>query len=215
MDTGNRHMLAKFFMALGRSLDSIDDATFSLVLEGKADFEVRITEIKDDARRDSDSISTSTNKTVPCFPAQDVAKRLCAAESRDEVDEVIAAISRPRKPKLVQVAQLLNISIESKDTIDKIERKLIEFTIGAKLSSRSFAEVKMSSGLAGDRLVSPPHTSPTNRLVEADAIAHPPPRTAPSRKRSVPTTKGVGKTTAGDRSLSPTVAKMKGIRAPS
>ena len=71
-----------------------------------------------------------------------VAERLGKIETREAARELFASIDRPRKRDfLVRVAQASDVRTSTKDSIAKIEHKLIEATVGLKLRSKAFKEV--------------------------------------------------------------------------
>ena len=133
MSEMNRQTIGKLFKAIGDSLLSMDDHEFDLMIEGKGVLKfapvsapVKKRVIKSQVHRD----------------AVEIAKKLHDAETREDANIVISSIRhRPKKEFLSHVAQAADVHVESRDSIAKIEQKLIEATVGAKLRSRAFRDV--------------------------------------------------------------------------
>ena len=73
-----------------------------------------------------------------------VTEQLAKAETREAARELFASIDRPRKRDfLVRVAQACGVRTSTKDSIARIEQKLIQATVGLKLRSKAFKEVSL------------------------------------------------------------------------
>ena len=140
----DRWSIGTLFKVIGDSLNEMDDDKVELLLQGKAT--LQFVELPDgDAKQvaqKSQKRITNRMDEADVEAAAKIAKQLNDSDSRDDANAVIASIKhRSRKQFLVLVAKSLGVRIESRDTIAKIENRLIESTIGAKLRSRAFAEV--------------------------------------------------------------------------
>ena len=150
MNETNRQTIGKLFRVIGDSLLAMDDHEFDLMLQGKGF--LRFTPVSEKAKKgvvasrvrqdDANVIAQKSRDAKSLGGADVIAQKLRDAESREEAIVVIASINRrPRKAFLSHVAQAAGVLVESKDSIAKIEHKLIEATVGAKLRSRAFKEV--------------------------------------------------------------------------
>lgn len=133
MNETNRQTIGKLFKVIGDSLLSMDDHEFDLMIQGKGI--LRFAPVSEPAKKRSVESQVRHD-------AVGVAKKLHDAETREDANIVIASIKhRPKKEFLSQVARAAGVHVESRDSIAKIELKLIEATVGAKLRSRAFQEV--------------------------------------------------------------------------
>ena len=129
----SKQALANLLFAFADVLNSMNDREFDLLLQGKVKLRV-VNERKTMERADVD-----TNLQ---HVAMDLADKLSVAESREVAESLIASINQPRKRDfLVMLAQSCGVSVGSKDTIAKIEQKLVEGTVGLKLRSRAIQKV--------------------------------------------------------------------------
>ena len=140
----DRQSVGMLFKVIGDSLADMDDDKIDLLLQGKAT--LQFIELPDSsAKRDAGRRKKKNEIRMDESDAQvaaEIARQLCDADTRDAANAVIASIKhRSRKRFLALVADSVGIRIESRDTIAKIESRLIESTVGAKLRARAFAEV--------------------------------------------------------------------------
>lgn len=133
MNKTNRQTIGKLFKVIGDSLLSMDDHEFDLMIRGKGI--LRFTPVSEPTKK-------RVVESQVHHDAVEIAKKLRAAETREDANIVISSIRhRPKKEFLSHVARAADVHVESRDSIAKIEHKLIEATVGAKLRSRAFKEV--------------------------------------------------------------------------
>ena len=120
--------------ALAEALDSIDDRGFDLLVQGKAKFRL-VEEQKTGKKPPIDD--SCLNQAV-----SELAEKLKNAESREVAESLLESISHPRKKGfLLLLAKACGTSAGSKDSIPRIERKLIENVVGTKLRSKAIQKV--------------------------------------------------------------------------
>ena len=137
MNRTNRQAIGKLFKVIGDSLLAMDDHEFDLVLQGKG--VLRFTPLPEPTKK-------RVFEAIIQPDAAEIAEKLRDAETREDAQIVISSIKhRPRKEFLFHVARATDVHVESRDSIAKIEHKLIEATVGAKLRSRAFKEVPFGS----------------------------------------------------------------------
>ena len=132
--SGTKKILTKLLVAFADALDSMDDREFDLLINGKA--RLRVVE---------------PNRTTRALPLEDscldgtisdMAKRLNAAESRESAANLLASIDQPQKKNfLLLLAKSCGVRVESKDSIARIEQRLIENVVGSRLDSEAIKNV--------------------------------------------------------------------------
>ena len=135
-------------------LNSMDDSELEMLIQGKGNLRfVPAAERGETARKSKpdDAQLLPSNGKVRMGEAKlqlevdEVARRLDEANSREEAKSLIASINVPkgkgRKDFLIRLAKACAVQVESRDAIARIEQKLVEKTVGAKLRSKAFREV--------------------------------------------------------------------------
>lgn len=130
-------------------LNSSDVSELEQLAHGKAELRIIPTdevESRTDAKASRQKTNGSARFDMQAQPEiEKIARQLNEADSREEAESLIASIKvakgKGRKDFLVRLAKACAVYVESKDSIARIERKLIENTVGAKLRSKAFREV--------------------------------------------------------------------------
>ena len=133
MHPKNRYAIDKLLEAIVDCLRAMDDREIDLLLHGKGTLSFT-------------AESAADQKPEPDLhleeAARETAKRLANANTRDSAREIIGSIDHPRRREfLVLIAKASDVRVGSKDSIARIENKLIEAVVGSKLRSRAFKEV--------------------------------------------------------------------------
>lgn len=129
----DRQSLSRLMEIFADSLGTMDDRELHLLLQGKGT--LAFTPIP---------VGRKPSEPKPDFrdTAEEIARQLKEADSRQVAKEIIASIDHPqRRDFLLLVAQVAGVRVASKDSIARIEQKLIQFIVGSKLRSRAFKEV--------------------------------------------------------------------------
>ena len=123
-------LLSIVFDAVG----SMDDREIDLLVQGKATLRV-----------------VEKNKIKKAMPIDDsyldevifdTARKLSSAESREAAADLLASINQPRKKDfLISLAESCGVRVESKDSIARIEQKLVENVVGVRLDSEAIKKV--------------------------------------------------------------------------
>ena len=122
--------------ALADAVDSMDDRQIDLLVRGEGSLRFVST-----SRNGKNGRKLAVDREIESS-ANEIARKLSAADSRQAAEDLIASIDQPRRRDfLVLVSKASGVRVDSKDTIAKIEQKLIEGTIGYKLRSKAFKEV--------------------------------------------------------------------------
>ena len=130
-----KHTISKLLVSFADALNSMDEQEFEQLIRGEGRL-----------RFVSTSRSRNGRKVVVTKELQsavkEVAKKLKNATSRETAEQLLATIDYPRrKDFLILLAQESRVRVESRDTIARIEHKLIERVVGTKLRSKAFKEV--------------------------------------------------------------------------
>ena len=129
----DRRTLNRLLDIISDSLRELNDLELEFLLDGKGKLGFIST---------SGTHSGSDADQDLMIEVKQVAERLGKIETREAARELFASIDRPRKRDfLVRVAQASDVRTSTKDSIAKIEHKLIEATVGLKLRSKAFKEV--------------------------------------------------------------------------
>ena len=132
MRRADRQTVNRLLDIISDSLHEMNDIELELLLDGKGKlgFISARTDNGSDAERDL------------MIEVKRIAEQLDQVETREAAKELLASIDRPRKRDfLVRVAQASGIRITTKDSIVRIEQKLIQATVGLRLRSKAFNEV--------------------------------------------------------------------------
>ena len=135
-------------------LNSMDDSELDMLIQGKGNLRfVPTTEKGETARKskpdDSQLLPSNGKNRIGEAKLQlevdEAARLLNEANSREEAKNLIASINVPkgkgRRDFLIRLAKACAVQVESRDAIARIEQKLVEKTVGAKLRSKAFREV--------------------------------------------------------------------------
>ncbi len=129
----SKQTIAKLFVAFADALNSMDDREFDLLIQGKA--KLRLVEKPRAKRIPSDGLHLEEI-------LDEVAQKLNEAESLEVAESLLASINLPRKKDfLLRLAKVCNVPVASKDSIELIERQLIENVVAAKLTSQAIQKV--------------------------------------------------------------------------
>ena len=133
MHQTNRQAIDKLLNIIEDSLCAMDDRELDLLLQGKGRLQFTATSVADERSETKPHLEEAARET---------AKQLADAETRDAARAVIASIDRPRRREfLLLIAQASGVRVGSKDSIARIEQRLIQAIVGSKLRSRAFKEV--------------------------------------------------------------------------
>jgi hypothetical protein len=128
-----KETISRVLKTFAAALDSMDERQFDLLIRGEGNLRFA---------------AVSRNGKRPAVDAQlgnevnEVAAKLKEAESREAAERLLASIDHPkRRDFLVLVAEATGVVLGSKDTIKRIEKKLVETVVGSKLRSKAFKEV--------------------------------------------------------------------------
>ena len=133
MSEMNRPTIGKLLKAFGDSLHAMDDRELDLLLQGKGMLSFT------PAPRTGDRPETDARVLEA---AREAARRLTKVDSREAAREVLASINHPRRREfLLLIAQASSIRVGSRDSVARIEQKLIQAIVGSKLRTRAFKEV--------------------------------------------------------------------------
>ncbi len=123
-------LLSIVFDALG----SMDDHEIELLIQGKATIKV----VEKNKTRKSTPLDHSCLDEI----ISDTAQKLNVAESREAAANLLASVNQPRKKDfLLLLAKSCGVRVESKDSIARIEQKLVENVVGARLDSEAIRKV--------------------------------------------------------------------------
>ena len=123
-------LLSIVFDAVG----SMDDHEIDLLIQGKATLRV----VEKNKIKKAMPIEDSCLDEV----ISDTARKLSSAESREAAADLLASINQPRKRDfLINLAKSCGVRVESKDSIARIEQKLVENVVGVRLDSEAIKKV--------------------------------------------------------------------------
>lgn len=129
----SKQTIAKLLVAFADALDSMDDREFDLLIQGKA--RLRLVEEQKTEKKPLDD--SCLDEAIA-----EIAQKLNEAESREAAGTLLASINQPRRRDfLVLLAKACGVRMESKDSIPKIEQKLIENVVGSRLRSEAIRNV--------------------------------------------------------------------------
>ncbi len=128
-----KQTISKLLVAFADALNSMDDREFDLLVRGEGNLRF-VSRSKNGKQRVTDAELEAV--------ANEVARKLDEADSREVAESLLASINQPRRKSfLILLARALGVHVESRDNIATMERKLIETTVGSKLRSKAFKEV--------------------------------------------------------------------------
>ena len=129
----SKQTIAKLLVAFAEAMDSMDDREFDLLIQGKAN--LRLVEKRKAGKRPiADSCLDQT--------IAQIAQKLNEVESRESAETLIASINQPRRKSfLILLSRACGVNVGSKDSIARIEQKLIEDIVGSKLRSQAIKKV--------------------------------------------------------------------------
>ena len=131
-----KQAIANISLAVADAIASMDDGEFELLIQGKA--KLRIVE----HQKSKKSTSKLLNDSDIDEAISDMAKRLNTAKSRECARDLLASINQPRKKDfLLFVAKSCGVKVESRDSIARIEQKLIEDVVGPRLDSEAIRKM--------------------------------------------------------------------------
>ncbi len=132
-----KRIMSGLLVAVADALNSMDDREFDLLIRGEGNLRF-VAASKNGLKNGKRLIIDSHIESV----VNEVAQKLSDADSRESAESLIASIDQPRrKDFLILLAKASGVRVESKDTIARLERKLIETVVGSKLRSKAFKEV--------------------------------------------------------------------------
>ena len=131
-----KQAIAKISFAFADAIDSMDDSEFELLVQGKAKLRViKHQEPKKAAKKLFGDLDLDV-------AVSELAQKLNLAESREIARDLLASINQPRrKDFLLRLAKSCGVRVESKDSIARIEQKLVENVVGARLDSEAIKKV--------------------------------------------------------------------------
>ena len=133
MPNTNRRTVDRLLDVIADSLRAMNDQELELLLDGKGKLGFISSSIEG---------NNLDAELASIHAAKEIAKKLAEVESREAARDLIAGIEHPkRRDFLVRIAQESGVRIGTKDSVARIEQKLIQATIGSKLRSRAFKEV--------------------------------------------------------------------------
>ena len=116
------------------TLESMNDREIDLVLQGKARLRVVV---NPEAQKKLPLDDSRLEKSV-----SEMAQKLNDAESREAAHGLFANINQPRRRAfLILLANACDVNVGSKDNMARIEQKLVESVVGAKLRSQAIKNV--------------------------------------------------------------------------
>lgn len=130
---GSNQEVANLLAAFADAIGSMSDQDFRNLVQGKA--KLRLVEVQD---------TKTQTAGDPCLDeaVAEMAQNLNSAKSREAAKDLLASIQQPSKKQfLLLTARACGVSVTSKDSISKIEEKLVSNVVGAKLRSEAIRKV--------------------------------------------------------------------------
>ena len=128
-----RQTISGLLAAFSDALSTMDDREFELLIQGKAKLR-----LKEEPRSKRLRVEDIDYRAI----LADVAQKLNGAESREAAGAMLASVDMPRKKEfLLRLAREFHVPVATKDSIDSIERQLIENVVAAKLASQAIQKV--------------------------------------------------------------------------
>jgi hypothetical protein len=128
--------LAEAFRAVAKQLAALSDDELAELVAGSAT--VRIETKASRQRTPAEGRGRRAGGTAAMAEVDlgELARELNGAESRDEAERLLRA-GKLTGPRLKELARILDITVQNKDTKDKLQAKIVEGTIGFRLRSRA------------------------------------------------------------------------------
>ena len=131
-----KQTVSALLTAFADALDSMDDRQFDLLIRGEGSLRFASA-----SRNGKNGRKLVVGREIESC-ANEIAQKLGDADSREAAEDLTASIDQPRRRDfLLLLSKAAGVRVESKDTIARIEQKLIEGTVGTKLRCRAFKEV--------------------------------------------------------------------------
>ena len=129
----SKETISKLLIAFADALNSMDANEFDLLIQGKA--KLRIAKEQKIGKKSSSDLFIDE-------AVSDLAQKLKVAESREVAANLLADIKQPRKRAfLLLLAKACGVRLDSKDSITRIEQKLVENVVGTRLDSEAIRKV--------------------------------------------------------------------------
>ncbi len=130
----SKQTIASLLVAFADAMNSMNDREFDLLIAGKA--RLRLVENQRESKK------KPTEDGCLDQAVADIAQKLNDAESREAAERLIASIDQPRRKHFLLLLSLsCGVNVGSKDSIARIEQKLIENVVGSKLRSQAIKKV--------------------------------------------------------------------------
>lgn len=128
--------LADAFRAVARQLAALSDEELAELVEGTATVRIETRASRQRAAQGGAAVRARGAAAAPTADLGELARALNEAESREQAEQLLRD-GRLTAPKLKELARMLDVTIQNKDTKDKLQAKIIEGTIGFRLRSRA------------------------------------------------------------------------------
>lgn len=126
--------MSKLFSVVFDTISAMDDREIDLLIRGRATLHI----VEKGTSRKAAPIDDSCLDDA----ISETAQMLNAAESREFAADLLASIDQPRKKDfLLLLAKSCGVRVESRDSIARIERKLVENVVGVRLDSEAIRKV--------------------------------------------------------------------------
>ena len=128
--------IAKILSAFADAMDSMDERQFELLMRGEA--KLRIVEEQSGAKK------TRSEPMCSDQAVAEVAQKLNEAQSREDAERLIASVTHPRRKSfLISLSKACGVNVTSRDSIARIEQKLIENVVGSRLGSEAIKKLAL------------------------------------------------------------------------
>ena len=126
--------MSKLFSVVFDTISAMDDREIDLLIRGKATLHI--------VEKSRAKKSASLDNFHPNDAISETVRKLNAAESREVAADLLASIDQPRKKDfLILLAKSCGVRVESRDSIARIEQKLVENVVGVRLDSEAIRKV--------------------------------------------------------------------------
>ncbi len=130
----SKQTISRLLSAFADALDSMDEREFDFLIRGEA----RLCVVEKRKIKKAPPLNDS------CLDGAitEIGQKLSTAESRESAASLLASINQPRRRDfLLLLAKSCGVRVESKDSIARIEQKLIENVVGSRLDSEAIRKV--------------------------------------------------------------------------
>ena len=135
--TATKQVVSQLLSAFADSLNAMDEHEFELLIQGKA--KLRLVQKEKKLEKKSSVDRSSLSEAVIM-----TAEKLNHAESREEAGTLLASIDHTgKKDFLLALSRACGVSVSSKDNIAKLEQKLIDNTVGARLRTDAIRNLSL------------------------------------------------------------------------